>query len=437
MKKRIFHRLRAYGRECPLRPADGRGADRANGKASRRLPLVAFALAVAVVLPVRAQRPLSWRPAKAPLLTRWAAEVSPTNVLPDYPRPQMERADWKNLNGLWDYAVTADSAGAPAAYAGKILVPFPIESALSGVMTHFDEHSKLWYHRTFSIPPSWRGRRVRLHFGAVDWRCEVWVNGHEIGRHQGGYDPFTFDITDSLRWRGKEDLVVAATDPTDDGDQPRGKQSRKPEGIFYTSTSGIWQTVWLEPVSAPCIDSLNIVPDVDSQSVRLSASVNSFSDNLRVQAVALADGKEAGSVTGLPNSELVLNLPNARLWSPDSPFLYGLKVTLKDGSNVLDSVRSYFGMRKIALRKDDTGTVRIALNNHFIFQLGTLDQGFWPGGIYTAPTDDAMRSDIEFLKRSGFNLIRKHVKVEPQRWYYWCDKLGMLVWQDMPSGNNA
>jgi Glycosyl hydrolases family 2, sugar binding domain/Glycosyl hydrolases family 2/Glycosyl hydrolases family 2, TIM barrel domain len=394
-------------------------------------------LTVAVVFPLHAQEPVAWHPARAPLMTRWAADVSPTNVLPEYPRPQLVRSDWMNLNGLWDYSITADSADPPAMYAGKLLVPFPVESALSGVMAHFEEHSKLWYHRTFSIPPSWHGRRIRLHFGAVDWECQIWVNGHAIGRHQGGYDPFTFDVTDSLRWNGPEEIIVAAADPTDDGDQPRGKQSRKPEGIFYTSTSGIWQTVWLEPVPQTCIDNLKTVPDVDSKSLHLWVAANSFSDSLRVEATAFMDSTEAGTVTGGPNSELVLNLPAARLWSPDDPVLYQLKVTLKDGAKVVDSVSSYFGMRKIALRRDDQGVMRIALNDRFIFQIGTLDQGFWPDGIYTAPTDDAMRSDIEFLKRSGFNLIRKHVKVEPQRWYYWCDKLGMLVWQDMPSANNA
>jgi hypothetical protein len=399
--------------------------------------VIALIFAAAFVLPTRAQEPTAWHAGRAPVMTRWAADVSPTNVLQEYPRPQLARPDWMNLNGLWDYSITSDSADQPTSYTGQILVPFPVESALSGVMTHFDEHSKLWYHRTFTVPQSWRGRRIRVHFGAVDWQCEVWVNGREIGQHQGGYDPFTFDVTDTLRWNGPEEIVVAATDPTDDGDQPRGKQSRKPEGIFYTSTSGIWQTIWLEPVPGTCIDSLKTVPDVDSQSLHLWAAANSFSDNLRVEATAFIDGKEAASVTGPPNSELVLNLPNARLWSPDSPVLYDLKVTLKDGNKIVDSVSSYFGMRKIALRRGDDGFMRIALNDRFIFQIGTLDQGFWPDGIYTAPTDDAMRSDIEFLKKSGFNLIRKHVKVEPQRWYYWCDKLGMLVWQDMPSGNNA
>jgi len=393
-------------------------------------------LILTVLVNAHAGEMTGWHPAKASLLTRWAAEVSPTNALPDYPRPQLVRPDWMNLNGLWDYASTPDSTNRLPPFTGKILVPFPVESALSGVMTYFDERSKLWYHRTFPVPPSWRGRRVQLHFGAVDWRCEVWVNGREIGRHQGGYDRFAFDITDALRWESTNEISVCVTDPTE-GDQPRGKQSRKPEGIFYTSTSGIWQTVWLEPVPAVCIDGLKTVPDVDAKSLHLWTAVNSFSDRLRVEAFASAGGKEIARVTGPANAELILNLPNPHLWSPDDPFLYDLKVMLKDGDKVLDSVCSYFGMRKISLRKDDQGVTRIALNDQFIFEIGTLDQGFWPDGIYTAPTDEALRSDIEFLKESGFNLTRKHVKVEPDRWYYWCDKLGLLVWQDMPSGNNA
>ena len=379
----------------------------------------------------------AWHPAIGPLMTRWAADVSPTNVLPDYPRPQLVRPDWMNLNGLWDYAITPVSEDTLPRFAGKIMVPFPVESALSGVMTHFNENNKLWYHRTIRVPESWRGQRVRLHFGAADWQCEVRVNGHEVGRHQGGYDPFTFDITDTLRWNGGEDIVILITDPTDDGNQPRGKQSRNPEGIFYTSTSGIWQTVWLEPVPQVCIDGLKITPDVDAPSLHLRVAVNDFSENIRVEATALVAGKPVASADGLANGELILNLPNAHLWTPDDPFLYDLQVTLKDGIKTLDSVSSYFGMRKISLKRDDQDVMRIALNNQFIFQVGTLDQGFWPDGIYTAPTDAAMRSDIAFLKKSGFNLIRKHVKVEPDRWYYWCDKIGMLVWQDMPSGNNA
>ena len=391
---------------------------------------------VAALASGRASEPVGWHFKTAPLMTRWAAEVSPTNAWPEYPRPQLVRPDWLNLNGLWDYAITPDSVNELPPPAGKILVPFPVESALSGVMTNFDEHSKLWYHRTFSVPAAWQSRRVRLHFGAVDWRCEVRVNGREIGRHQGGYDPFTFDITDALRWNGAEEISVCVTDPTE-GDQPRGKQSSKPEGIFYTSTSGIWQTVWLEPVPDVCIDRLKITPDVDAKTVRVWATVNTLSDKARVEAVASVDGKEIARASGRANAELSLELPQPHLWSPDDPFLYDLKVTLKDGNKPLDFVGSYFGMRKISLGKDDQGYTRIALNDQFVFEIGTLDQGFWPDGIYTAPSDAALRSDIEFLKKAGFNFTRKHMKVEPDRWYYWCDKLGLLVWQDMPFAINV
>jgi hypothetical protein len=394
-----------------------------------------FWLATALVCARAGDLP-AWHPAEAQLMTRWAADVNPTNVLPEYPRPQLVRADWANLNGLWDYALTPDTVAVQPAFTGRILVPFPVESALSGVMTNFDEHSKLWYHRTFSVPDSWQGRHVRLHFDAVDWQCVVWVNQHEIGRHQGGYDAFTFDITDELQWNGTNEISVCVTDPTE-GDQPRGKQSRKPEGIFYTAVSGIWRTVWLEPVPDICIDHLRIVPDVDASLLHVWVAVNDFSGKLRVETVASANGHGAGGVNGLANAELDLSVPNPRLWSPDDPFLYDLKVTLKDGDKVLDTVTSYFGMRKISVRKDDQDFTRIALNGEPFFEIGALDQGFWPDGLYTAPTDAALRSDIEFLKKAGFNFARKHVKVEPDRWYYWCDKLGLLVWQDMPSGNNA
>lgn len=368
-------------------------------------------------------------------MTRWAAEVGPTNALPDYPRPQLVRPDWLNLNGLWKYAIAPLDVDNVTNFEGDILVPFPVESALSGVMRPLDDKSTLWYRREFAVPEAWRGQRVRLHFGAVDWDTRVMINGREVGEHRGGYDAFTFDITDQLKWDGKEEISVAVSDPTE-GDQPRGKQSRKPEGIFYTSTSGIWQTVWLEPVPQICIDGLQMTPDVSGGGLRLTVAVNSLSNSLKIEAVALTNGTEAGRVTGPANAELLLPIASPHLWSPNDPFLYDLRVTLSDGDHKLDNVTSYFGMRTISLRKDSAGVTRMALNDRFVFEIGALDQGFWPDGIYTAPTDEALRSDIEFLKRAGFNLVRKHVKVEPDRWYYWCDKLGLLVWQDMPSGYN-
>lgn len=377
-----------------------------------------------------------WSPKRAPLMTRWAAKVGPTNVLPEYPRPQLVRKDWLNLNGVWDYAITGTNQSTIPQFSGKILVPFPVESALSGVMQPLGDQSWLWYRRTFMVPAEWRGRRVRLHFEAVDWECTVWINGCKVGTHRGGYDSFTFDITDALQRSGTEEIIVRVADPTD-GDQPRGKQTRKPENIFYTPSSGIWQTVWLEPVPNFCVERLWMVPDLKARGLKIRVDVASLVDGLEVELVASEGVREAGRVAGPANSTLFLPITNAHLWSPRDPFLYHLQVVLKKDGREVDRVSSYFGMREVSLKRDSAGTVRIALNGETFFHIGTLDQGFWPEGIYTAPTDDALRFDLEFLKSAGFNLVRKHVKVEPQRWYYWCDKLGLLVYQDMPSANNS
>ena len=362
-----------------------------------------------------------WQPAAGPLKTRWAKDVSPTNALPEYPRPQMVRKDWLNLNGLWDIKLGDGTES-------KILVPFAIESALSGVMKHVD---RVTYRRSFEIPKGWNGQQVLLHFGAVDWESTVFLNGKKLGVHRGGYDAFSYNITDALKGEGAQEITVEVFDPTDLGGQPRGKQKLKPGSIMYTATTGIWQTVWLEPVPTTPIESLKIIPDVDAGCLRLTV-VGSGS----VEAVASVDGKDVAQVTGQAGSELKLSIPNPKLWSPDSPHLYDLRVALKSGDKTVDSVTSYFGMRKIALGKDDKGVTRMMLNGKPVFQVGPLDQGFWPDGIYTAPTDEALRFDIVETKRLGFNTTRKHVKVEPDRWYYWCDKLGLLVWQDMPCGNS-
>jgi hypothetical protein len=377
-----------------------------------------------------------WKQAGGPLTTRWDKEVTPENVHKEYPRPQMVRQEWLNLNGLWDYAIAPMTANeAPQKFEGEILVPFPIESALSGVMRRLDEKSALWYRRSFTVPKNWVGQHVKLHFGAVDYQATVFVNGKKLGGHTGGYDGFTFDITDAIKSQGPQELVVEVIDPTE-GNQPRGKQSRNPRGIFYTPTSGIWQTVWLEPVADVAIDGLRILPDVDGGTLKLKVAVNAILDAGHVEAVALANGVEVARVSGPFNAEMVLPIKNAKLWSPGQPFLYDLKVSLFKGDQRVDEVKSYFGMRKVAIQKDEQGINRIMLNNKFVFQVGTLDQGFWPDGLYTAPTDEALRYDIEVLQKMGFNMTRKHVKVEPERWYYWCDKMGLLVWQDMPSGNN-
>ena len=386
----------------------------------------------------------AWQPAPGPLMTRWAREVSPKNAHPEYPRPQMVRPQWQNLNGLWDYAITEKDALRPSAWDGQILVPFPIESALSGVMKPLTEQQRLWYRRTFTVPRQWDGRRVLLHFGAVDWEATVWVNGREIGTHRGGYDAFSFDITDALNPKGAQEILVAVWDPTDAGHQPRGKQVRKPGGIWYTPTSGIWQTVWLEPVAASHIQSLRITPQVDTSSVivqtlarsgagrDLESEVEVLDGTKVVQRAKISTSATAGEVVA-PKVEL--KVPNAKLWSPDFPHLYGLRITLFEDGKKVDAVESYFGLRKIAVAKDAKGINRLFLNNRPLFQFGPLDQGFWPDGLYTAPTDEALRYDIEMTRKLGFNLARKHVKIEPARWYYWADRLGLLVWQDMPSGD--
>ncbi|MBZ0302725.1 MAG: glycoside hydrolase family 2 [Anaerolineae bacterium] len=373
------------------------------------------------------------------LTTRWTADVTPETAHPEYPRPQLVRADWLNLNGLWQYALTGPDAAAPATYAGEILVPFPIESQLSGVQRRVNDEA-LWYQRTFTLPDAWAGQRVWLHFGAVDWESTVWVNGMELGTHRGGYDAFSFDLTDALTASGAQELLVKVLDPTDAGTQPRGKQVRRPESIWYTPTTGIWQTVWLEPVPETAIQDVALTPDLDTNTVAIAVTMDGPAADLTVQATVRADQtvvateQTADAVDG--QFTLTLPIEDPELWSPDSPFLYDVQIDLLNADQTpVDAVSSYFGMRKIALAHDDNGDLRLFLNDEPVFQLGLLDQGFWPDGLYTAPTDEALRYDIEVTRQLGFNTIRKHVKVEPERWYYWADKLGVLVWQDMPSGD--
>ncbi|MCC7374997.1 MAG: DUF4965 domain-containing protein [Verrucomicrobiales bacterium] len=402
-----------------------------------KFPPNALLLACAVVVASSLNALAAWAPARGPLMTRWAKDVAPERALPEYPRPQLARSDWLNLNGLWDYAIVPAATERPAQWDGQILVPFPVESALSGVMKTVGQPNRLWYRRTFEVPASWAGRKVQLHFGAVDWRAEVWVNGQRCGEHTGGYDGFSFDISGNLKPGAPQELIVAVWDPSDAGTQPRGKQVARPEGIWYTPTTGIWQTVWLEPVAPSHIEDLTLKSKIESGELQVSLKLQTAGE---VQCrVAVLQGEtvvvEASEVTRGSQAALTLKVPNPRLWSPDDPFLYDLRLTLSEGGRVVDEVRSYAGLRKIEVAKDVQGIQRLFLNGKALFQFGPLDQGFWPDGLYTAPTDEALRYDIEMTKQLGFNMARKHVKVEPDRWYYWCDKLGLLVWQDMPSGD--
>ncbi|MBK7595047.1 MAG: glycoside hydrolase family 2 [Gemmatimonadetes bacterium] len=358
--------------------------------------------------------------------------------LPEYPRPQMVRQNWVNLNGPWAYAIAPKDAPRPSTWTGSILVPYPIESQLSGVQRAVTPDQKLWYRRNFTRPASVGANgRLLLHFGAVDWQTTVWVNGKQVGSHEGGYDPFSFDITDALTASGTQEVVVAVWDPTDNGSQPRGKQVLKPESIWYTGVTGIWQTVWLEPVPATRIASIVITPDLDARAVRVRSTLSGQPAGLTTRVtVSAADRVVAMSMAPPTDSDWSLVIDRPRVWSPTDPFLYGVRVELLRGDSVIDRVTSQVGIRKIALGKDAKGVTRLFFNNQPLFQYGPLDQGWWPDGLYTPPTDHAMLYDLVTTKALGFNMIRKHVKVEPARWYYMADSLGILVWQDMPSGDN-
>ncbi|MFX1452399.1 MAG: glycoside hydrolase family 2 protein [Promethearchaeota archaeon] len=381
---------------------------------------------------VRNQNSL-WKPVSSHIMTRWSKDVLSKNPLPEYPRPQFKRKEWMSLNGLWEYAIRPKNVKSVRSFDGKILVPFPVESALSGVKRKLGHKHKLWYRRNFSIPESWKGQRIILHFGAVDWETTVWINGKRIGSHKGGYVPFKFEISEQLD-ENQNEIRIAVWDPTNKGNQERGKQSLRPWSIYYTAISGIWQTVWLEPVPMNHIENIKIIPDIDKEILNIKVKINEFESGDKIYLIVKDGAKEILSISENVVQEYSLKIPDPKLWSPDSPFLYDLIIKLERDGRILDKVQSYFGMRKIGLGKDENGIVRIELNNKPIFQYGTLDQGYWPDGLYTAPTDEALRYDIEITKKFGFNMIRKHVKVEPARWYYYCDKLGMLVWQDMPNG---
>ncbi len=410
------------------------------------------------------------------LHTPWTSRVDPDNPLPEYPRPQLRRPRWLNLNGPWDYAILPRQQESAAAFDGRIIVPFPLESALSGVGRSLLPDQRLWYRRAFRLPEDWAGGRVLLHFGAVDWETAAWLNGQPLGVHRGGYDPFTFELTPVLR-DGENELRLAVWDPGDTLGQPRGKQTLRPHAIWYTPVSGIWQTVWLEPVPQTFIRRLKLTPDLPAGALHLSAEIDGDPAGLTLEATALWEGRPVasgamhlgeagetgathltvspapvdGSPVSLPLSthvergpgggashlSLPLAIPDPHCWTPDTPYLYDLRLRLLRAGQEIDVVESYFGMRRFSLGSDAQGRPRLCLNGRPLFQYGPLDQGYWPDGLYTPPCEEAMLFDLEYCKRLGFNMLRKHVKVEPARYYYHCDRLGLIVWQDMPNGGLA
>lgn len=394
-------------------------------------PIIAAALALAAVAQAFAYSPVGDK-----IKTVWGENIDPAKVWDVYPRPIMERKEWKNLNGLWDYAIVDTKAATPAKYQGEILVPFCPESALSGVGKEVGADKALWYHRNFSVPAAWKGRDVMLNFDAVDWKADVWVNGIKVGSHTGGFAPFSVNITQALKAKGDNELTVRVWDPTDKGYQPRGKQVSKPEGIWYTPVTGIWQSVWMEPVAPMHIERLRTLPDVDANTLTVTAIPSSDKAGLLTEVKVYDGGKLVASGRSINGQVVSMSMPaDVKLWSPDSPALYDMEVTLFDGGKPVDKVKSYAAMRKFSTARDAKGIVRLQLNNKDIFQFGPLDQGWWPDGLLTPPSFEAMVYDVDKLKDWGFNMIRKHIKVEPATWYTYCDRKGIIVWQDMPSGD--
>ena len=413
---------------------------------ARFITFIAAVFAVAGTLSAQ-----QWAPAGDRIKTKWAEEVSPANAHPEYPRPQMVRPDWKSLNGLWDYAITPKSEACPKSFDGKILVPFAVESSLSGVGRTFTADDALWYSTTFTVPSAWKGKRLMLNFDAVDWRADVYVNDIQIGFHTGGYTHFSFDVTPYLK-AGANSLIVKVQDATDNGLQPRGKQVSNPRGIWYTPVSGIWQSVWIEPVAPAHVTDYNVVSNIKTKSMDVQVSTAGTQEGDVVKVLLLdggigystetanaakvaTDGMYSVLASGMtiPGGTVTLNVKNPKLWSPDSPYLYGLAIQILRNGKVIDKVAAYTAMREIAVYQKNSNTKLMGLNGEALFQLGPLDQGWWPDGLYTAPTDEALKYDIQKTKDFGYNMIRKHIKVEPDRWFYYCDQLGMLVWQDMPS----
>lgn len=394
--------------------------------------VLALLVSLSHAAPANAAQP--WHPGSPPLATPWTYLVGPNNALPEYPRPQMARKKWLNLNGVWNYLGRSGGAGtgeppARGAFGEQILVPYPVESGLSGIQRHDDE---MWYQKVFRLPSDWRGQQVLLHFGAVDQIATVWVNNQQVARHEGGYTEFSADVTDALRWSDSEEITVRVEDRNETNPYPVGKQRNHPGGLFYTGASGIWQTVWMEPVPTAHIDRLDITPDLGSLTV--TPRTSGTGDEHAMVFVSKPGGRLVAFASGASDEPIRLPIPKPHLWSPDDPYLYDLKVALVAPSGeVVDAVSSYAGLRTIGTVTDRHGRRRITLNGATTFLHGPLDQGYWPDGIYTAPTDDALKFDLQWIKQLGMNFVRKHAKVEPARWYYWADKLGLLVWQDMPS----
>ena len=399
-----------------------------------------MAAAIAAVTVASAQ---TWAPAGDRIKTKWAEEVSPANAHPEYPRPQMVRPDWKSLNGLWDYAITPKTATCPEVFDGKILVPFAVESSLSGVGRTFTPDDALWYKTVFTVPSTWKDKRLSLNFEAVDWKADVYLNDIQIGTHTGGYTHFSFDVTPYLK-KGSNTLILRVTDATDNDFQPRGKQVRKPSGIWYTAVSGIWQSVWIEPVAPAHVTDFNVVSNIKENSIDVTVDAAGTREGDIIQ-VTLREGGvgystetgQAGKVVAkgmtVPGGKATLTLADPKLWSPDSPYLYGMDIEVIRAGKTVDKVKAYTAMREIAVYRKNSNTKLMGINGEAIFQLGPLDQGWWPDGLYTAPTDEALKFDIQKTKDFGFNMIRKHIKVEPDRWFYYCDQIGIVVWQDMPS----
>lgn len=377
-----------------------------------------------------------WQAAGEKMKTRWAEKITPENVWKEYPRPQFERSDWINLNGIWEYSIQKKNQVQPKKYQGDILVPFCVESSLSGVMGEVLPEDRIWYKRNFDVPANWADKSVILNFEAVDYATTVYVNGAVVGSHKGAYDRFSFDITEYISQKGTQELVVCVDDPSSFGSQPRGKQQMPQQGIWYTPVSGIWQTVWMEAVSTEAyLKEVKLVPDIDQGTISVTPLLSEpLKYEYTVNAVVSFNGSVVARVETPADIEAVIPISDPELWSPDSPNLYDLNLTLTNkAGEIIDELNSYFGMRKISLGVQN-GTKHLFLNNEPLFHYGPLDQGWWPDGLHTPPSDEAMKYDIEMTKKMGFNMIRKHIKVEPDRWYYHCDKLGILVWQDMPSG---